>query len=76
MGIDGDYFNLNKVLIDKEDILKINLEELDEFFIEEKFDLVICFEVVEYLKFELVENFVVFFINLVDVVFFFVVILY
>lgn len=70
LGIDGDYLNLNKVLIDKEDILKTNLEELDEFPTEEKFDLAICLEVAEHLKPESAENLVAFLTNLADAVLF------
>ena len=70
LGIDGDYLNLNKVLIDKEDILKTNLEELDEFPTEEQFDLAICLEVAEHLKPASAENLVAFLTSLADAVLF------
>lgn len=70
LGIDGDYLNLNKVLIDKEDILTTNLEELDEFPTEEQFDLAICLEVAEHLKPASAENLVAFLTSLADAVLF------
>jgi len=70
LGIDGDYLNLDKVLIAKTDILKTNLEELDQFPTQEKFDLSICLEVAEHLKPESAENLVAFLTNLSDAVLF------
>ena len=70
LGIDGDYLNLDKVLIAKKDILKTDLEALDQFPTQEKFDLSICLEVAGHLKPAAAENLVAFLTHLSDAVLF------
>ncbi len=68
MGIDGDWVNKNKLLIQQDQFLSVDLNK--PFFIDKKFDLVVCLEVAEHLPEKSAEILVDSLIKLGSVIFF------
>ncbi|MCK5137865.1 MAG: methyltransferase domain-containing protein [Bacteroidales bacterium] len=56
LGIDGDYIDMNDILIEKENFIPLDLNS--DFDINRKFDLVECLEVAEHLPFDRSEAFI------------------
>jgi SAM-dependent methyltransferase len=56
LGIEGDHLDTNLLMIDKEDILFLDLEK--EFVINRKFDIALSLEVAEHLSAEAAANFI------------------
>ncbi len=70
LGIDGDYLDLDKLVIPQEDLLFADLEKLDTFPTDRKFDLAVCLEVAEHLDEGAAKNLVSFLTHLADAVVF------
>jgi len=68
LGVDGNHLDTNLVVINKDDLLLINLEE--EFVIDRKFDLAISLEVAEHLSESSADHFIKSLTKLSDVIVF------
>jgi SAM-dependent methyltransferase len=68
LGVDGQYIDINKLLIPKEQFVTADLKK--ELNINRKFDLVISLEVAEHLPEESADNFIASLIKLGDIIYF------